>query len=163
MDSEQRLAALEARLQRAEDHLAILNLINSYGPMVDSGMSHEAAALWTVGGGYNYSGGNSNGTRLEAPEGLVAVYEGAGHHSLFTTGSAHLMATPKITVDGDRAHAVGYSFVILREGERWSVFRAAINDYELVRTAEGWRIAERVNRTLTGSAESHALMRKVLD
>jgi hypothetical protein len=162
VDTEQRIAALEARLRRAEDHLEILNLLNSYGPLVDSGMSHEAADLWTPGGGYNYSGGNSNGTRIEAPEGLVAVYEGAGHQSLFRTGSAHLMATPKVTIDGDRAHAVGYSFVILREGERWIVFRAAINDYELVRAADGWRIAERTNRTLTGSEESHALMRKVM-
>jgi len=163
VDTEQRLAALAARLRHAEDHLEILNLLNSYGPLVDSGASHEAAALWTVGGGYNYSGGNSNGTRLAAPEGLVAIYEGAGHQSLFHTGSAHLMATPKVTIDGDRAHAVGYSFVILREGERWIVFRAAINDYDLVRTSDGWRIAERVNRTLTGSEDSHALMRKVLD
>ena len=37
MTTEDRLAALEVRLQAAEDHLAILNLLNSYGPLVDSG------------------------------------------------------------------------------------------------------------------------------
>ena len=55
MTLEERLAALEARLQAAEDHLEILNLINSYGPLVDSGMDQDAAALWVAGGGYNYT------------------------------------------------------------------------------------------------------------
>ena len=162
LTTEQRLAAIEARLRNAEDHLAILNLLNSYGPLVDSGASAAAADLWEVGGGYNYSGGNSNGTRLEAPDQLVAIYEGAGHQSLISTGSAHLQATPKITIDGDRATAIGYSFVILREGDRWYILRAAINDFSLVRTAQGWRIAERFNRTLIGSEDSHEVMRRVL-
>ena len=36
MTVEERLAALEARLRHAEDHLEILNLLNTYGPFVDS-------------------------------------------------------------------------------------------------------------------------------
>ena len=39
--------------------------------------------------------------------------------------SAHTSATPKIVVKGDKADAVGYSFVIKREGDRWFVWRAA--------------------------------------
>jgi hypothetical protein len=162
MNIEERLAVIEARLRKAEDHLAILNLLNSYGPLVDSGSSEAAADLWIAGGGYNYSGGNSNGTRLEAPEQLIAIYEGAGHQTLVKTGSAHLQATPRITITGDHATAIGYSFVILREDDRWFVLRAAINDFSLVRTPQGWRIAERFNRTLTGSEDSHEVMRRVL-
>jgi hypothetical protein len=43
---EERLTALESRLRHAEDKLEILNLLNSYGPLVDSGSAHEAAARW---------------------------------------------------------------------------------------------------------------------
>ena len=162
MGVEQRLEQLETRLRAAEDQLEILRLLNSYGPLVDSGSSEPAAALWVDGGGYNFSGGLSGGTRLAAPQDLVAMYETAGHKGLVATGVSHLTATPRITVTGDTAAAVGYSFVVLKEGERWYLWRAAINHWTLARTEDGWRIQERFNRALDGSAESHETMRKVL-
>lgn len=162
MTIEERLDALETRLRVAEDKLDILNLLNSYGPLVDSGSAEEAAALWVEGGGYNFSGGISGGTRLEAPEQLVAMYETEGHMGLVNTGVAHFTGTPKITVSGDSAEAVGYSFVILKDGDHWFVWRGAVNHWILVRTSDGWRIRERMNRTLDGSPDSLATMRKVL-
>jgi SnoaL-like protein len=163
MDVEERLATLERRLQAAEDQLAILNLLNSYGPLVDSGTAEPAADLWIEGGGYNFSGGTSQGTRLEAPDRLVAMYRSDGHMGLVNTGCSHLTATPVVTVNGDEAKALGYTFVILREGERWFVFRAAINEWKLTRTPDGWRIVERFNRTLTGNEDSHEVMRRILN
>lgn len=162
MSIEDRLNALESRLRVAEDKLEILNLLNSYGPLVDSGSAQEAAALWVEGGGYNFSGGISGGTRLEAPAELVAMYETEGHMGLVNTGVSHFTGTPKITVSGDSAEAVGYSFVILKNGDHWFVWRGAVNHWILVRTADGWRIKERMNRTLDGSPDSLATMRKVL-
>ncbi|MEO6093684.1 MAG: nuclear transport factor 2 family protein [Novosphingobium sp.] len=162
MGLEERVAALEGRLRAAEDHLAILNLLNSYGPLVDSGSSEQAAALWVEGGGYSYTGGSSRETRLEAPEQLIAVYEGSGHQTLVKTGTAHLLTAPKITIDGDCASAVAYTVVVLREGDRWYIMRAAINHYALIRTTEGWRISERLNRTLTGGDESLEIMRRII-
>jgi hypothetical protein len=161
MDQEERFEALERRLRVAEDRFEILNLLNSYGPMVDSGSAGAAAALWVEGGGYNYSGGNSNGTRLQAPEDLIKVYEGPGHMGLVSAGCSHLTATPVITMDGDRATALGYTYVILKEGDRWYLLRAAINEWKLQRTDAGWRIAERFNRTITGSEDSHEVMRRI--
>jgi hypothetical protein len=162
MTTEDRIAALEARLTAAEDHLAILNLLNSYGPLVDSATAEPAGQLWVEGGGYNF-GLNEGGTkRLEAPDEIAGMYSWPGHVDLVNTGCAHLTATPKITVDGDAAQAVGYSFVVLREGERWFLWRAAVNHWTLRRTADGWRIVERFNRTLDGSPESHETMRKVI-
>jgi hypothetical protein len=162
MSIEDRVAALEARLRAAEDKLEILNLLNSYGPLVDSGEAEAAARLWVAGGGYNFSGGMSGGSRLEAPDQLEAMYRSEGHMGLVNAGASHLTATPKITVDGDEATALAYSFVVLKEGERWILWRGAINHWKLVRTAEGWRIAERRNRTLDGSPHSHEVMRRVM-
>lgn len=163
MADDDRIAALEARLRAAEDHLEILNLLNSYGPLVDSGSAEEAPRLWVEGGGYDFSLPGGGTGRLEAPAGLAAMYAGEGHMGLVGAGVSHLTATPRIKVDGDSAEAVGYSFVILKEGERWIVWRGAINHWKLVRTAEGWRVGERFNRTLDGSAESRETMRKVLE
>jgi hypothetical protein len=162
LDVEQRLEQLEHRLRAAEDQLEILNLLNSYGPLVDSGSSEPAASLWVEGGGYNFSGGLSGGTRIAAPQDLVAMYESEGHKALVATGCSHLTATPRIVVDGDHAEAVGYSYVVLKEGDRWYLWRAAVNHWVLARTPEGWRIEERFNRALDGSPDSHDTMRKVL-
>jgi hypothetical protein len=161
MSIEARLAALETRLRAAEDRLEIIDLLNRYGPLVDSGSARDAAALWVDGGGYSFSGGLSGGARIAAPDDLVAMYETGGHMGLVKTGCAHLTATPVIALDGDAARATAYSFVVLREGERWFLWRAAVNEWALVRTAEGWRISERINRTLDGDEASHQLMRRV--
>ena len=162
MSLEDRLAALETRVRAAEDQLEIIRLLNTYGPLVDSGSSEAASQLWVEGGGYNFSGGLSGGTRLSAPDELVSMYETEGHKGLVNTGVSHFTATPRITVNGDSAEAVGYSFVILKEGDRWFVWRGAINHWTLARTDDGWRIAERYNRTLDGSEASHETMRRVL-
>lgn len=163
MNTSERLAALEARLQRAEDHLAILNLLNAYGPLVDSGSSTEASALWAEGGGFAFAGGVGDGSRVEAGSALVDVYEAEWHQELIRTGSAHLTATPVVTVADDRATALAYSFVIRREGDRWFVLRASANHWTLQRTDAGWRVVERTNRLLDGSSGSHDLLRRVLE
>ena len=162
MTLDERITALESRLRAAEDHLEILNLLNRYGPLVDCGAARAAAELWIKGGGYNYSGGRSNGTRLEAPDNLIEIYEGTGHLGLIGAGCSHLTATPVITINGDTANAIGYTYVILKEDNRWFIFRAAINEWKLLRTENGWRIAERFNRTINGSEESHEVMRRIL-
>ena len=162
MTTEDRIAALEARLQAAEDHLEILNLISAYGPLADSCSVEEAKAQWVPGGGYNYGNPGGGSQRLEAPEPLGNVWRQEGHVELTKTGSAHMAATPKIVVKGDRADAVGYSVVILREGTRWFVWRAAINHWMLVRTPRGWRVEEKFNRTLDGSDESHEVMKRII-
>ena len=163
MDRETRLLEIEARLQKAEDHLAILNLLMSYGPLVDSATAEPAGALWVEGGGYSFTLPDGGTKRLVAPDEIAGMYSWPGHLDLVNTGCAHLTATPKITVDGDAAQAVGYSVVILKEGDRWFLWRAAVNHWTLARTSEGWRIVERFNRALDGSPESHQTMQKVLE
>ena len=163
MDREARLLELESRLRAVEDQLEIQNLLMTYGPLVDSATAEPAGALWVQGGGYNFTLPDGGTKRLAAPDEIAGMYGWPGHLDLVNTGCAHMTATPKITVDGDDAQAVGYSVVILKEGDRWFLWRAAVNHWTLKRTAEGWRIAERFNRALDGSPDSHATMKKVLE
>jgi hypothetical protein len=162
MTSEDRIARLEARLQATEDHLEILNLLMSYGPLADSCSIEETKAQWVEGGGYNYGLPGGGTARFEAPEPLGNVWRQPGHGELTRIGSAHMSATPKISVKGDQADAVGYSLVIKREGERWFIWRAAINHWTLVRTPQGWRVQEKFNRTLDGSDESHEVLKRII-
>ena len=162
MTIEERLEAIEARCRKAEDHLEILNLLNAYGPLVDCCAAQEAADLWIEGGTYNLTMPDGAALCVTAPGELADVYAGDVHLALTEAGSAHLTATPRVTIDGDSAQALAYSFVVLREGERWIVWRAAINHWTLARTDAGWRIAERFNRPLDGSRESRDTLRRVL-
>ena len=158
MNVEERLAALETRLLAAEDQLEIIRLLNSYGPLVDSGESQAAAHLWIEGGVYDIGGG----LPTKAYRDIAAIYDSAGHQELIHTGAAHLTATPRITVNGNTAEAVAYSFVVKREGDRWFLWRAAANHWTLLRTKQGWRIQERYNRVLDGGKESHDTLRRAL-
>jgi hypothetical protein len=158
MSVEERLAALEARLRTAEDQLEILRLVNSYGPLVDSGESRAAAELWVEDGTYNVGGRGP----ITGHDALAAIYDADGHQDLIHTGSAHLTATPRISVNGDCAEAVAYSFVVLRREDEWYVWRASANHWTLKRTPRGWRIVERYNRILDGSKDSHDTLRRVL-
>lgn len=158
-DLEARLAATEARLRVAEDHLEITRLLTSYGPAVDSCASHEAARLWASEGAYDVGGIH----RVTGREAIAKLYQGPHHVGMTQQGSSHLTATPRITVDGDRAEAVAYSFVVLHGGgveQRFWIWRASANHWTLARTAEGWRIVERFNRVLDGSPESHDVLRR---
>jgi uncharacterized protein YciI len=158
MNVEEKIAALEKRLQAAEDHLEILRLLNSYGPLVDSGSSREAAELWVDGGAYDVGGVH----RIIGHDDIAAMYDSEGHQELVNSGVSHLTATPRITVNGDEAEALAYSFVVLKKGETWFIWRASINHFKLARRPEGWKIVERFNRVLNGSKESHDTMRKGL-
>lgn len=159
---EERLAALEARVRAAEDQLEIQNLLMTYGPLVDSATAEPAGHLWIEGGGYSFTLPDGGTKRLSAPDEIAGMYAWPGHLDLVNTGCAHLTATPRINVSGDDAQAVGYSVVVLKEGARWFLWRAAVNHWTLRRTDAGWRIVERFNRALDGSPESHETMRKVI-
>lgn len=156
MDLDARVADLERRLAVAEDQLAIMRLLASYGPSVDCGEAHAAAQLWASDGAYDVGGL----VRAEGEEQIAALYEADGHQSLIAQGSGHLTMAPRITVSGDTATAVAYSMVCLRGADGWDIWRASANHWTLTRTQAGWRIAERFNRVLDGSADSHEVLRR---
>lgn len=159
---EARLVETQARLLAAEDHLAIIRLLTSYGPAVDTCSSREAAKLWAENGAYDVGGVH----RAVGHDRIAALYEGPHHIGMTKQGSSHLTATPRVTVNGDTAEAVAYSFVILHGGgaeERFWIWRASANYWTLRRGREGWQIAERYNRVLNGSDESHATLRRAVD
>ena len=56
MTAEARLAALEQRLRRVEDELAIGRLMASYGPLVVAGDADAVAGLWAEDGEYDVEG-----------------------------------------------------------------------------------------------------------
>lgn len=151
---EARLAALEQRLQAAEDKLAIYELIASYGPAVDCGLAQSAAALWTEAGEYVVEGIGS----WQGPEELAAMVSGEMHQELIQTGAAHVLSLPQVSIDGDRAIAINYSRLYVRDGDGFRALRVSANRWECERSESGWRVTSRRNRLLDGAEAGRQLL-----
>jgi SnoaL-like domain len=155
---ELRLAALEDRVRQLEDQLAIVRLINRWGPAVDTGSSEEAGALWDESGVLE-----SDMSRLEGPAAVVAMVESDGQQSLIRRGCAHVQSAPIVSVDGDRAIAIAYSQVFLHADDGHEVWRVSANRWECQRTANGWRLTRRVNRVIDGEQAARSVLEQAFN
>jgi ketosteroid isomerase-like protein len=156
--SQERLAALEDRVRLLEDQLAIQRLINSWGPAVDTGNSGAAASAFT-----DDCVLESDMSYLASPAAIAAMVLGEGHQSLIREGSAHIPASPVVTVEGDRATAIGYTRVYRHTPDGYEVWRVSANHWEFRRTPEGWRVARRTNQVIDGSPKASELLSRVFD
>lgn len=145
---------LGQRVRSLEDLLAIQHTISRYGPSVDAGESGVVSELWTEDG--RYDSGVGAWTGREAIAGMV---EGPQHQGFIHGGCAHVVSAPHIVVDGDRAVALCHAQLLLRDEsiDGFRAWRITANRWELVRTAEGWKVADRINRQLDGNEEARRL------
>lgn len=67
---------------------------------------------------------------------------------------------PHIVVDGDEATGRSYALNIRwdAEADRFWVARVSANTWRWVRTPQGWRIADRVNAALDGTAKHREML-----
>ena len=152
--STDRMLALENRLRALEDRLAIFQLIATYGPAVDSLSADQVAALWTEDGVYD-AGGNAP---FVGTDQLKQITVSDMHKKFVDAGCAHVGSLPHVDIDGDAAVATNYTRVYMRQGDAWVVARASANRWELVRSAQGWRVKHRLNRPMDGSPEPRAVL-----
>jgi hypothetical protein len=148
--------AFDARLRRVEDELAIRRVILSYGPAADAGETGRAGALWADDGLYDW---DTTAPPLEGPAAVAAMLRGKGHQSLLREGVAHFAGPPLIELDGDRATALSYSFVLRREADeqRIYVWRLGAAHWEFERVDGVWRIHRRTHRQLDDTGAGREL------
>ncbi|MEV0809913.1 nuclear transport factor 2 family protein [Micromonospora sp. NPDC050200] len=159
-DQDHVITNLQRRVQDLEDRLALMQIIASYGPAVDSGSPSPAARLWTENGVYD-----TYPAVLHGREAIADMVTGELHQQLIHSGAAHLQGLPHLEVDGDRAVATAYSQLVLRDEatDSYRVWRTGVNRWEFTRTPHGWQVTHRVNRQLDGSAEARDLLRAAVD
>lgn len=154
MTIEERLAALERRLQVAEDQLAITQLVYSYGPAVDTGSADASAELFTADAVYDVDTGIMRGH-----DEIGAMVSGAEHQSIIASGAGHVMAAPQIRLDGDQATVVSYSMLVLRRSAgTFVVARLTANRWELARVDGRWKISHRTARLVDDSGEGRTVL-----
>lgn len=152
--SEERLAALERRVAALEDQAAVIRLVNSWGPAVDSGDSRAAASLWADDGVLE-----SDMSHLEGPAEVAAMVESDGQQELIRHGCAHVQAYPLVSIEGDRASATGYSRVYRHARDGHEIWRVSANRWEFARLPVGWRVTRRVNHVIDGGPEAGDILR----
>lgn len=151
------VAELRSRVQLLEDHLEITQLVAQYGPAVDSGSAEATAALWTANGIFDAVGA----VTMRGHGEIVGMVTGEGHQGLITKGCGHVLTVPHVEVHGDEAEGRSYALNIRWDAEQqwfW-VARVSANTWKWARTADGWRIVERVNANLDGTPEHRAMLR----
>jgi hypothetical protein len=160
-DLRRTVAELAARVRQLEDHVAITQLVAQYGPAVDSGSATAAAELWTEDGAFDAV----PWLQMRGRGDIEAMVESSGHRSLIENGCGHVLTAPHLVIDGDEAKGRSYALNIRwdAEADRFWVARVSANTWRWVRTAEGWRVAERVNAALDGTAAHRALLAPAAD
>jgi ketosteroid isomerase-like protein len=165
--TEQKLDALARRLERVEDELAIQRLIVRYGLAVDSGDAEATAALFTedciyevraVGTGLDDRAGP---LIMRGRQGVADMVKGENHQSLLPN-AAHTIGPAVVSVEGDRAHATGYSRVYHRREGNYVLFRLGANHWELVKQDGRWLIHRRVSQAV-GESDVQDVMRLGLE
>jgi len=147
---------LAARVQVLEDQLEIMQLVAQYGPAVDSGSGAAAAALWTDDGTFDAV----PQLRMRGRDDITAMVHGDGHQSLIRDGCGHVLTVPHVVLDGDEATGRSYALNIRWDADagRFWVARVSANTWRWVRTPQGWRITERINANLDGTAEHRDML-----
>jgi hypothetical protein len=148
--------SLAARVRALEDQVEIMQLVAQYGPAVDSGSGEAAAALWTEDGTFDAV----PQLRMQNPDEIVDMVHGKGHQSLIHNGCGHVLTVPHIALDGDHASGRSYALNIRWDAaaDRFWVARVSANRWRWERTSQGWRIRERINASLDGTADHRALL-----
>ncbi|WP_169053484.1 nuclear transport factor 2 family protein [Alteraurantiacibacter aquimixticola] len=146
------LEALEARVQAVEDQLAIQRVITDYSAHLDARDYDGYVGLFTEDG--VWANGN---TRREGREEIRAMLEGLFgevEEDYVNLSSFHYIANFEVDVEGDEARSKS-RFIFFMRGEGGAPMPELSGQYHdrLVRTEEGWKIAERVDHTVMPTPE----------
>jgi hypothetical protein len=162
---------IEDRLRAVEDRLEILNLIASHPPSADTGADYYTRVAYVDDGELDLGRGKA----MTGNEAIAAVTRTPAHQAAIAGGLAHFAGLPRIELDGDRAAVTSYLQILTPHpteaphevpnhgvSNGFRIHRVAVNRWELVRTAAGWKIKRRTVRTVDGSEPPRELLRGAL-
>lgn len=164
-DVDDRLAALEARVQELEDDRAIREVLARYGYYADAPLDDEYFALFTEDCVMDVSSGRGDDPyEIVRWEGLDAMREflrvrTAAHDNDFYGRSMHVQGNNlAVRIDGDTAVANGYSFIFHQDGPTLRLLSASLNEWHLRRQGARWLIQER-KRRMAGAPDAADVLR----
>lgn len=169
MNIENRLEALELRLNNAEAELAIRNLITRYSLAADCGDTDTAIACHTEQAVYTVSAPCAGRSETEEAEhgktdlqlcGRKAIADmlNSPLHQSLLPDCAHTVGPFCVEITRDKARAVGYSRLYRKQDEEFGLMRLAINEWSFEKQQGRWLISTRESRLL-GSEEAQGILK----
>lgn len=157
MDQEQRWQALEARLQLAEDRLALMELEAEYARSWDAADAAAWAGLFTEDGVFDMAGVGQQQRRIYQGTAQLAGF--CQEVSAFYQG-LHFMHLPRLQLQGDAAWArVHFQWTgVFQTGAHLHGQRTAQGYYDVtyLRGGDGqWRMLHRLEKAVTGSTQEN--------
>lgn len=147
------LRAQVERLSGAADVQEIVQLVMSYGPLVDAGSAEATANVWSAQGTYEVDGVLT----MVGHEAISAMVLSDNHQRLINDGAGHLLTAPVVKVAGDTAVAFNHAVLVARTDAGYTVERLSANRWQFLRGAGGWEVTNRTNRPLDGNAGARQL------
>ena len=126
----------------ADDKVEILDLLGRYSFAADEGTPEDYADVFTPDGAFVGRVGQPDEVRIEGRDALIRFATGAAKRkaSGVAAGTRHHHASPTILeLTATTAHVRSYLLVTVAGANGLT----SIYDDRLVKTADGWRIAER--------------------
>lgn len=151
-DLEATIAALAKRVEALEDERAIQYVLTRYGFAVDSGDAEATGYLYAEDTRIDID----NAVFMEGREGSKGIVTSPLHQAILPN-SAHIMGPYTIKLDGDRATAVGYATVYVKEDGKVNIWRQSYGSWDLVKRDSRWQILKRTSRS-TGRDDCQALL-----
>ena len=161
----------DERLRAIEDRLEIYNLVASHPPSADTGADYYSRAIYLEDGSMDLGGGKG----AVGNEAIAAIVKTPAHQAAIAGGLAHFASLPHVSIDGDTAVATSYLQILMPHPTAepielsghgttrgFRIHRVGANRWELVRTAEGWKIKRRTLRPLDGTAPARELLKSAL-
>jgi hypothetical protein len=158
---------IEQRLRLVEDKLAIYHLIASHPPAADTGNENYYRNAFTGDGAVDLGGGKT----ADGNEAIASVVARPEHQVAIAGGLCHFAGLPRVEVEGDVAVAISYLQIVTPNrtaaaievpghgaSPGFRIHRAAVNRWDLVRTATGWKVKRRMLRPLDGSSDARDLL-----
>lgn len=146
---------LADRVSMLEDKLAIVELMTSYGPAIDSGSTEAVAKVWTEDGIYDVDVAVFRGHAE-----IIAMVESDAHQGYIHGGCGHILEPGYVKIDGDTAIATCKSQLILNlpQTTGFTVMRVTANRWEMEKIDGQWKCVKRISRVLDGRPEAVALL-----
>ncbi len=145
-------SALEERVQLLEDQQAIERVITDYAAYLDARDYDGYVGLFTEDG--VWANGNTRREGQDEIREMLTSLFGEVPEDYVNLSSFHQISNFEIDLDGDTAFAKS-RFIFVMRGEGGAPTNELSGQYHdwLVRTPDGWKIAERVDHTVMPTPE----------
>jgi len=146
------LSALQARLQRAEDQLAIQRVITDYSKFIDAQDYDAYAALFAKDGVWQ-NGATVRRGKDEIKAMLTGLF-GTPPPGFVNRESYHLVSNMEVNVDGDHATARSRHLLVMRGPDGSPIPElAGFYEDEFIREDGRWKILRRVDNPVMPTSE----------